>query len=39
MKITVFENGKPIEKEISYSEYKKMMEGSSVVWRSSGKKR
>lgn len=33
MKITVFENGKPVEKEISYAEYKKMMENSTVIWR------
>ena len=33
MKITVFENGKAVEKEITYAEFKKMMEKTEVVWR------
>ena len=33
MKITVFENGKPVEKEISYKEYKEIMERTSIIWR------
>lgn len=33
MKITIFENGKAKEKEISYKEYKEMMEKTSVIWR------
>lgn len=37
MIITVFENGKPVEKEISIKEFQKTKEKTELVWRNTKK--